>query len=163
MTNAKNGHGWGIAGAWLGHGPYKLPMAQPPSYIFSMAPLIITTKSAASGWPNMTKHCNWVGRQKDWWIFCPQMYMLKGKFIVISTEVIVSLCSLQINIRTKLLYHYGPPKDKFSKGVQSLALLKSGEILVGAGDGTVALVRGENYKKVRYVYLDVCLVFIAFG
>ncbi|XP_065065504.1 cilia- and flagella-associated protein 52-like [Rhopilema esculentum] len=56
---------------------------------------------------------------------------------------------LQINMRTKLLCHYGPPKDKFSKGVLSLALLKSGEILIGAGDGTVAIVRGENYKKVK--------------
>ena len=74
-------------------------------------------------------------------------------------EIIASVCSLQINMRTKLLYHYGPPKDKFSKGVLSLALLKSGEILVGAGDGTIALVRGENYRKIRYVCLGICLVF----
>lgn len=56
---------------------------------------------------------------------------------------------LQINMRTKLLYHYGPPKEKFSRGVSSMALLKSGEILVGAGDGTVATLRGENYKRVK--------------
>ena len=52
-------------------------------------------------------------------------------------------------MRTKLLYHYGPPKEKFSRGVSSMALLKSGEILVGAGDGTVATLRGENYKRVK--------------
>ena len=59
------------------------------------------------------------------------------------------LLLFQINMRTKLLYHYGPPKEKFSRGVMSMALLKSGEILVGAGDGTVATLRGENYKRVK--------------
>ena len=52
-------------------------------------------------------------------------------------------------MKTKLLCHYGPPKDKFSLGVISLALVTSGDILVGAGDGTVAILRGDNYKKVK--------------
>ena len=44
---------------------------------------------------------------------------------------------------------YGPEKDKYSQGVTSLALLWTGEILVGAGDGTVALVKGDKFKKIR--------------
>eukprot|EP00794_Sanderia_malayensis_P009374 gene9374-10361_t len=61
---------------------------------------------------------------------------------------------LQINMRTKLLCHYGPPKDKFSQGVLSLALIKSGDILVGAGDGTVAVIKAENYKKVQSAVVE---------
>ncbi|XP_057311952.1 cilia- and flagella-associated protein 52-like isoform X2 [Hydractinia symbiolongicarpus] len=54
---------------------------------------------------------------------------------------------LQVNVRTKLLCHYGPTKDKFSLGVVSISLMDSSEILIGAGDGTVALVGGDNFKK----------------
>jgi hypothetical protein len=35
----------------------------------------------------------------------------------------------------------GPKKELFSLGVTALALLKSGDFLVGAGDGEVALVK----------------------
>lgn len=50
-----------------------------------------------------------------------------------------------INMRTRLFQVQGPKKELFSKGVTSLALLKSGDFLVGAGDGEVAL--AKFYKK----------------
>lgn len=77
------------------------------------------------------------------------------KCIQVSADDRVMYCGttsgdlLQVNMKTKLLCHYGPPKDKFSLGVISLALVTSGDILVGAGDGTVAILRGDNYKKVK--------------
>ena len=52
-------------------------------------------------------------------------------------------------MKTKLLCHYGPSKEKFSLGVLSLAVMSSGEIVIGAGDGTVALVKGPTFKKRR--------------
>jgi len=61
---------------------------------------------------------------------------------------------LQINMRTKLLCHYGPAKEKFSLGVNSLSLMGQGEILLGAGDGTVALLKGEAFKKIRLKKID---------
>ena len=60
-----------------------------------------------------------------------------------------------MNIRTKLFSNYGPMKEKFSQGILSLQLMKTGDILVGAGDGTVAQVkivqgdRGVTYKKLK--------------
>ena len=56
---------------------------------------------------------------------------------------------LQINMKTKLLSKFGPQKSKFSLGVLSLVLLKTGDMLVGTGDGIVALLKGEDFKKVR--------------
>jgi len=65
---------------------------------------------------------------------------------------------LQINMKTKLLCLYGPAKDKFSLGVLALNLMgNNGEILVGAGDGTIALiklVKNETFKKVRSTKID---------
>ncbi|KAL3875946.1 hypothetical protein ACJMK2_033846 [Sinanodonta woodiana] len=58
---------------------------------------------------------------------------------------------LAINMRTKLFQFLGPEKDKLSLGVTSLALLKTGEFLLGAGDGTLALAKfikpAEQIKK----------------
>ncbi|XP_022080542.1 cilia- and flagella-associated protein 52-like [Acanthaster planci] len=56
---------------------------------------------------------------------------------------------LQINIRNTLLSSHGPEKDKYSQGVTSLALLWTGEILLGAGDGTVAVIKKEKFKKMK--------------
>jgi len=61
---------------------------------------------------------------------------------------------LMINMKTKLLAHYGPPKEKFSQGILSLHLLSNSEILVGAGDGTVGLIKGESFKKVKSSKID---------
>ncbi|XP_070579439.1 cilia- and flagella-associated protein 52-like [Ptychodera flava] len=56
---------------------------------------------------------------------------------------------LQVNTERQILARYGPVKDMFSLGVTSLALLKTDDILVGTGSGTVAVVRGEKFKKVK--------------
>ena len=57
---------------------------------------------------------------------------------------------LGINSKTRLFQHIGPKKDKFSLGVTAMSMLKNGEIVVGAGDGTVALVCGDQFKRTRY-------------
>lgn len=75
--------------------------------------------------------------------------------LILTFKEALKLHSLQVNVRTKLLCHYGPTKDKFSLGVVSISLMDSTEILIGAGDGTVALVGGDNFKKLRYVLYEV--------
>ncbi|KAK3091565.1 hypothetical protein FSP39_020840 [Pinctada imbricata] len=49
-----------------------------------------------------------------------------------------------VNMNTKFFQFLGPEKEKFSLGVETLALIKSGQLLVGAGDGEVALVQFFN-------------------
>ena len=53
-------------------------------------------------------------------------------------------------MKTRLFRHYGPQKEKFSQGIQALQILKTGDVLVGAGDGTVALLKSRTYKRIRY-------------
>jgi hypothetical protein len=53
-------------------------------------------------------------------------------------------------MKTRLFRHYGPQKEKFSLGIQALQILKTGDALIGAGDGTVALLKGQSYKRMRY-------------
>lgn len=48
---------------------------------------------------------------------------------------------LGINMESRLFQHIGPEKEKFSLGVTSVALLETGEFLIGAGDGTVQIMR----------------------
>ena len=42
---------------------------------------------------------------------------------------------LQINLETALLSKHGPTKHRFSQGVKCLTILRSGELLLGCGDG----------------------------
>lgn len=66
-----------------------------------------------------------------------------------------------INMRTRFFQVQGPKKELFSLGVTALALLKSGDFLVGAGDGEVALVKFFKkpdkkevmFEKKRYIYI----------
>uniref|UniRef100_F7ASK1 Cilia- and flagella-associated protein 52 n=2 Tax=Ciona intestinalis TaxID=7719 RepID=F7ASK1_CIOIN len=53
---------------------------------------------------------------------------------------------LKMNMKTKLVANYGPAKGKFSRGIADIKILKTGDLLVGAGDGTVALVKGNSDK-----------------
>ena len=66
----------------------------------------------------------------------------------------------QVNMKTRLFRHYGPQKEKFSLGIQALQILKTGDVLVGAGDGTVALLKSQTYKRIRYNKVDsnLCLL-----
>lgn len=61
---------------------------------------------------------------------------------------------LEVKIKTRLFHHYGPQKEKFSLGIQALQLLKSGDILIGAGDGTIALLKNQTYKKIRIANVE---------
>ncbi|XP_064180207.1 cilia- and flagella-associated protein 52 [Anguilla rostrata] len=61
---------------------------------------------------------------------------------------------LKVNLKTKLLNSCGPTKQKFSKGVNSLKALKTGDVLVGSGDGTFSLCSGPNFKAVKKVQLE---------
>ncbi len=55
----------------------------------------------------------------------------------------------------------GPEKDKFSKGVVSIALLKTGDVLAGCGDGTVALVKPGTWKVLKSARLDASVTSVA--
>lgn len=55
---------------------------------------------------------------------------------------------LTVNIITCLFNTFGPAKDKYSLGISALELLPSpGSILVGSGDGMVAVVDRKTYKR----------------
>ncbi|XP_028413168.1 cilia- and flagella-associated protein 52-like [Dendronephthya gigantea] len=61
---------------------------------------------------------------------------------------------LEMNIKTRLFRHHGPQKDKFSLGIQALQILKTGDVLIGAGDGSIALLKNQTYKRVRTAKVD---------
>ncbi|XP_039596390.1 cilia- and flagella-associated protein 52 [Polypterus senegalus] len=61
---------------------------------------------------------------------------------------------LKVNLKTKLLNSCAPAKEKFSKGVTSLKLLKTGDILVGSGDGAVSLCKTTNFKVIKQVHVE---------
>eukprot|EP00731_Ephydatia_muelleri_P029430 Em0020g1074a len=48
---------------------------------------------------------------------------------------------------TKLLRHFGPQKEKLSLGVTSIQQLPSDDLLLGTGDGTIAVLRGAPSFK----------------
>ncbi|XP_065132931.1 cilia- and flagella-associated protein 52 [Paramisgurnus dabryanus] len=61
---------------------------------------------------------------------------------------------LKVNLKTRLLNSCGPVKQKFSKGVNTLKVLKTGDILVGSGDGMLSMCLGENFKTIKSVQLE---------
>uniref|UniRef100_A0A8C4XH28 Cilia- and flagella-associated protein 52 n=1 Tax=Erpetoichthys calabaricus TaxID=27687 RepID=A0A8C4XH28_ERPCA len=61
---------------------------------------------------------------------------------------------LKVNLKTKLLNSCAPAKEKFSQGVTSLKLLKTGDILVGSGDGAVSLCKTANFKVIKQVHVE---------
>ncbi|KAM6939824.1 cilia- and flagella-associated protein 52 [Xenentodon cancila] len=60
---------------------------------------------------------------------------------------------MKINMKTGLLNDYGPVKAKYSLGVGALRLLKSGDLLVGSGSGTLALC-SSKFKTLKKVQLE---------
>lgn len=58
---------------------------------------------------------------------------------------------MAVNMSSFNFQAIGPDKNRFSLGVTALCLLKTGELLVGGGDGTVAVVRGMEgkFKKTK--------------
>lgn len=56
---------------------------------------------------------------------------------------------IAIKLKTKIFQKIGPQKNPFSLGITSLKVLQSGDILVGSGDGTIAVCKGleANFKR----------------
>jgi len=56
---------------------------------------------------------------------------------------------MAVNMVSHIYQTLGPEKERFSLGVTALCLLKTGELLVGAGDGTIAIVQNmkKNFKR----------------
>ena len=57
----------------------------------------------------------------------------------------------KVNLNTRLIRYYGPQKNKLSCGIQALYLLPGGNMLVGSGEGTLAMLlpslkRGRSTK-----------------
>ncbi|KAL4647974.1 cilia- and flagella-associated protein 52 isoform X1 [Arapaima gigas] len=61
---------------------------------------------------------------------------------------------LKVNLETRLLNSCWPVKQKFNKGVNVLKVLKTGDFLVGSGDGMCTLCSGSNYKTIKKVQLE---------
>ena len=53
---------------------------------------------------------------------------------------------LEISLDRAIYKRSGPARKLFSQGVQSLALMANGDLLVGAGDGTVAKLGSQNLQ-----------------
>ncbi|XP_071672676.1 cilia- and flagella-associated protein 52-like isoform X2 [Patagioenas fasciata] len=53
---------------------------------------------------------------------------------------------LKVNTSSKVVTACGPQKKKFSMGVTALLLLKTGGLIVGTGEGTVALCTGSDFQ-----------------
>ncbi|NXL84808.1 CFA52 protein, partial [Alectura lathami] len=60
---------------------------------------------------------------------------------------------LKVNTNSKLMTSYGP-QNKFALGVTALLLLRTGDLIVGTGGGTVALCKGSNYKALKTIQLQ---------
>ncbi|XP_072882054.1 cilia- and flagella-associated protein 52 isoform X1 [Hemitrygon akajei] len=61
---------------------------------------------------------------------------------------------LMVSMKTGLLNNYGPIKNKFSLGVTAIVELKSGDLLVGSGDGIVALCKVPGFKTLKKIQVD---------
>lgn len=53
---------------------------------------------------------------------------------------------VEINMSSRNLKSVGPERVKFEQGVQSIAVVGNGDIIVGAGDGTTALVKPSTWR-----------------
>ncbi|KAJ3079705.1 Cilia- and flagella-associated protein 52 [Rhizoclosmatium hyalinum] len=72
---------------------------------------------------------------------------------------------LQVNLRTKLFKHSGPPKEKdlFSMGVLSVAISPQNDmVLVGCGDGGIAAMKLPSLKIVKSVKVSGSVTSISF-
>ena len=61
---------------------------------------------------------------------------------------------IQASIQHRVLRGTSPEKNNSSLGVVAIVALKSGELLVGAGDGTVGLVRTDTWKVIRSAVVE---------
>ncbi|XP_056136511.1 cilia- and flagella-associated protein 52 [Lampris incognitus] len=61
---------------------------------------------------------------------------------------------MKVFMKTGLLNGCGPVKKKYIQGVNTIKVLKSGDILVGSGDGSFTLCSGTNFKTLQQVQLE---------
>ncbi|NXK80261.1 CFA52 protein, partial [Amazona guildingii] len=61
---------------------------------------------------------------------------------------------LKINTNNKLMTDFGPRKKMFSLGVTALVLLKTGNAIVGTGEGIVALCKGSDYQVMKKIQVQ---------
>ncbi|KAM4674142.1 cilia- and flagella-associated protein 52 [Amazona ochrocephala] len=61
---------------------------------------------------------------------------------------------LKINTNNKLMTDFGPRKKMFSLGVTTLVLLKTGNAIVGTGEGIVALCKGSGYQVMKKIQVQ---------
>ena len=58
-----------------------------------------------------------------------------------------AVCLSQINLETALLAKHGPTKNRFTQGVKCLEAISTGDLMVGAGDGTVCIFQFDKLSK----------------
>ena len=56
---------------------------------------------------------------------------------------------IEIDVERALYRRFGPPKTPFSKGIAVIKALPDGDILIGAGDGTIAKLHAASLRVVR--------------
>ncbi|XP_010017376.1 PREDICTED: WD repeat-containing protein 16, partial [Nestor notabilis] len=61
---------------------------------------------------------------------------------------------LKMNTNNKLMTDFGPQKKMFSLGVTALVLLKTGNSIVGTGEGIVALCKGSDYQVMKKIQVQ---------
>ncbi|XP_030362455.1 cilia- and flagella-associated protein 52 isoform X2 [Strigops habroptila] len=61
---------------------------------------------------------------------------------------------LKMNTNSKLMTDFGPQKKMFSLGVTALVLLKTGNSIVGTGEGIVALCKGSDYQVMKKIQVQ---------
>uniref|UniRef100_A0A8B9LTK7 Cilia- and flagella-associated protein 52 n=1 Tax=Astyanax mexicanus TaxID=7994 RepID=A0A8B9LTK7_ASTMX len=68
---------------------------------------------------------------------------------------------LKVNLKSRLMNSCGPVKQKFSKGVNTLKMLRTGDLLVGSGDGAFSLCSSTNFKIIKRVELEGAVTSVA--
>ncbi|NXS98946.1 CFA52 protein, partial [Jacana jacana] len=58
---------------------------------------------------------------------------------------------LKVSTTHRVVTEFGPQKKKFSLGVTALLLLDTGDVIVGTGEGLVALCKGSSYKRMKKI------------
>ncbi|KFO77447.1 WD repeat-containing protein 16, partial [Cuculus canorus] len=70
---------------------------------------------------------------------------------------------LKVNTNTKVMTTYGPEKKTFSSGVTALLLLTTGDLIVGTGEGIVALLKTSNYRVMKKISIQGAVTSLTFG
>jgi len=89
------------------------------------------------------------------------------KCIVVSEDDEVAYCGTKsgdivaISLAQAALKMVGPERMNFAKGINAMALTADGNLVVGAADGTVALVKTSTWKVVKKVQLDAPVTSVA--